>query len=40
MILEGVGPEALSFNEFNPLFLRNRLALQLDGVGGQEENLW
>ena len=36
MILEGAGPEALSFNEFNPLFLRNRLALQVDGVGGQK----
>jgi tetratricopeptide (TPR) repeat protein len=35
MILEGAGPAAISFNEFNPLFLRNRLALQVDGVGGQ-----
>jgi tetratricopeptide (TPR) repeat protein len=36
MILEGAGPATLSFNEFNPLFLRNRLALQVDGVGGQK----
>ncbi len=38
-ILEGAGPEALSFNEYNPLFLRNRLALQVSGLGGQNSTL-
>jgi outer membrane receptor protein involved in Fe transport len=33
-ILEGTGPSDLSFNEFNPLFNRNRLALQASGVVG------
>ena len=33
-ILEGAGPSDPSFNEFNPLFLRNRLALQASGVAG------
>lgn len=33
-ILEGAGPSDPSFNEFNPLFNRNRLALQLSGVAG------
>ncbi|MEA1867127.1 MAG: tetratricopeptide repeat protein, partial [Thermodesulfobacteriota bacterium] len=33
-ILEGVGPSDPSFNEFNPLFERNRLALQASGVVG------
>lgn len=33
-ILEGAGPSDLSFNEFNPLFNRNRYALQLSGVAG------
>jgi tetratricopeptide (TPR) repeat protein len=33
-ILEGAGPSEPSFNEFNPLFNRNRLALQLSGVAG------
>jgi tetratricopeptide (TPR) repeat protein len=33
-ILEGTGPSALSFNEFNPLFVRNRVAVQADGVVG------
>ncbi|SPD75778.1 TonB-dependent receptor [uncultured Desulfobacterium sp.] len=39
IILEGAGPETLSFNEFNPLFLRNRLALQVSGVGGGNDTL-
>jgi Tfp pilus assembly protein PilF len=35
-ILDGAGPGDLSFNEFNPLFNRNRLTLQLGGItGGQ-----
>jgi tetratricopeptide (TPR) repeat protein len=33
-ILNGAGPSDLSFNEFNPLFNRNRLALQLNGIAG------
>jgi len=33
-ILEGAGPSGSSFNEFNPLFNRNRLALQASGVVG------
>ena len=33
-ILESAGPSSLSFNEFNPLFQRNRMALQASGVVG------
>jgi len=33
-ILEGAGPSSPSFNEFNPLFQRNRMALQANGVVG------
>lgn len=33
-ILEGAGPADPAFNEFNPLFNRNRLALQASGVVG------
>lgn len=33
-ILEGTGPTDASFAEFNPLFNRNRLALQGSGVAG------
>ncbi len=36
-ILESAGPSSPSFNEFNPLFLRNRLALQASGVAGSQE---
>jgi len=32
--LNGVGPSDPSFNEFNPLFTRERLAIQSNGVGG------
>ncbi|MBW2641471.1 MAG: TonB-dependent receptor, partial [Deltaproteobacteria bacterium] len=38
-ILEGAGPSAPSFNEFNPLFQRNRMALQADGVVGGNDTL-
>jgi tetratricopeptide (TPR) repeat protein len=38
-ILEGAGPSAPSFNEFNPLFQRNRMALQVDGVTGGNDTL-
>ncbi len=34
---EGSGPSALSFNEFNPLFNRNRLALQASGAVGDNK---
>ncbi len=33
-ILNGAGPSDLSFNEFNPLFNRNRIGLQTSGVVG------
>jgi Tfp pilus assembly protein PilF len=33
-ILDGAGPADLSFNEFNPLFNRDRLSLQLSGIAG------
>ena len=33
-ILEGSGPSAPSFNEFNPLFTRDRIALQANGIVG------
>ena len=36
-ILEGSGPSDSSFNEFNPLFLRNRLALQASGEVGNKD---
>ena len=34
-LLSAGGPTALSFNEFNPLFNRNGVALQLSGLGGE-----
>jgi tetratricopeptide (TPR) repeat protein len=39
LILEGAGPADPSFNEFNPLFARNRLALQASGVIGENDTL-
>jgi outer membrane receptor protein involved in Fe transport len=36
-ILEGAGPTAPSFNEFNPLFNRNRFALQASAVAGSND---
>ncbi|HEY4732309.1 MAG TPA: FecR domain-containing protein, partial [Gammaproteobacteria bacterium] len=33
-ILDGAGPSEVAFNEFNPLFVRNRFALQLNGIAG------
>lgn len=36
-ILEGSGPTAASFYEFNPLFLRDRVALQASGVYGSND---
>ena len=37
LILEGAGPARPSFNEFNPLFLCNRLALQAWGMAGNHD---
>ena len=37
LILPGAGPAALSFNEFNPLFVRDRLVLQASGVVGDND---
>ena len=34
LILEGAGPSAPAFNEFNPLFTRNRLSLQTSAIAG------
>ncbi len=34
LILEGAGPSAQAFNEFNPLFTRNRLNLQTSAIVG------
>ncbi len=39
LILEESGPSGLSFNEFNPLFIRNRLTLQPSGVFGSNNTL-
>lgn len=36
-ILEGAGPADPGYLEFNPLFTRNRLALQADGIAGNNE---
>jgi tetratricopeptide (TPR) repeat protein len=36
-ILDSEGPTDQAFNEFNPLFLRNRIALQASGVAGSND---
>jgi tetratricopeptide (TPR) repeat protein len=36
-ILNGAGPSDVSFNEYNPLFNRNRLAFQLSGIAGTDD---
>lgn len=38
-VLSGAGPAETSFNEFNPLFNRNRLALQASGIAGELSTL-
>ncbi|MBI5418686.1 MAG: TonB-dependent receptor [Deltaproteobacteria bacterium] len=38
-ILSGAGPSDPSFNEFNPLFNRDRLALQASGVAGSHRTV-
>ena len=37
LIVEGSGPAVASFNEFNPLFLRNRFAVQAAAVVGSND---
>jgi len=39
LILEGQGPSASAFNEFNPLFLRNRFALQTSAIFGGDDTV-
>ncbi|MBC2694311.1 MAG: TonB-dependent receptor [Desulfobacteraceae bacterium] len=36
-VMEGAGPSDPAFNEFNPLFLRNRIGLQANSVYGGKE---
>ena len=36
-ILEGSGPSNLAFNEFNPLFARDRITLQTSGIVGSND---
>lgn len=38
-IFQGTGPTSPSFNEFNSLFERNRVSLQLSGVAGENDTL-
>jgi hypothetical protein len=38
-ILDGAGPSDPSFNEYNPLFNRNRLALQANGIVADKNTL-
>jgi tetratricopeptide (TPR) repeat protein len=38
-LLSAAGPGTLSFQEFNPLFNRDRLAFQLNGVAGERDTL-
>jgi len=37
-LLEGAGPSDSAFNEFNPLFLRNRIGLRANSVYGGKES--
>jgi Flp pilus assembly protein TadD len=39
LIVDGLGPSSLSYNEYNPLFARNRFALQTSGIYGSN-NTW
>jgi tetratricopeptide (TPR) repeat protein len=36
-IQDGAGPTSSAYNEFNPLFIRDRAVLQLDGVRGSRD---
>jgi tetratricopeptide (TPR) repeat protein len=37
LLVEGLGPRGSSFNEFNPLFARDKFALQASGVVGTQD---
>jgi tetratricopeptide (TPR) repeat protein len=37
LILSGAGPAEASFNEYNPLFMRNRLAFQVSLLAGEND---
>jgi tetratricopeptide (TPR) repeat protein len=37
LLISAGGPGALSFNEFNPIFNRDRLTLQVTGLGGEND---
>jgi tetratricopeptide (TPR) repeat protein len=37
LFLSSAGPQSLSFNEFNPLFARNRLGVQMSGLVGNND---
>jgi tetratricopeptide (TPR) repeat protein len=37
LLISASGPTTVSFNEFNPLFTRDRLALQVSGLGGEQD---
>ena len=37
LILDGLGSQSFSFNEFNPLFARNRLSMQTSGIYGSND---
>lgn len=36
-IIEGSGPSVFSLNEFNPIFMRDQLRLQVNAIGGNNE---
>ncbi len=38
-ILDGAGPSRMAFNEFNPLFTRNRVAIQANAIAGGNDTL-
>ncbi|MGH8564785.1 MAG: TonB-dependent receptor domain-containing protein [Gammaproteobacteria bacterium] len=38
LILEGAGSSSVAFNEYNPVFARNRLTLQASGVAGSNQS--
>jgi len=38
-VVEGGGAADVSFNEFNPLFLRNRVGLQINGIAGENDTI-
>ena len=39
LLLTGEGPSTPSFNEFNPLFTRDRITLQVSGLAGENSTL-